>query len=487
MMSAQAVPDWKGSFSPVVLADVLKRVAREGRSGHLQIVSGNWIKTLGIGEGTICSARSNMRNDRLGESMLAQESISKNDFEAASERMMNEGCRFGEALLQIGAVNRDQLHRELAVQAQRIVLSLFRVSDGMYAFDETGSDERSMPYSLSVPALLLRGLQRIEDGRIILDALPHASTRVRLARIPPFPVEDCKLGKTERSVLDRAADGGTLASIVRDPKLPRAAALRSCFALLNLGMLEVVPEPPVSYESEEEVRARVESRHAALVDVSEEELLGVSRSVSEEELKVAYEQLCEDWSAVRDRLEEMEDQGLLEKLGAIEFRFAAAYHQMLVERTRSEEPGSDSAQAEEVEDASRDPRAVQLERDARIHLEVDDYTGALGLLTELVTMEPTLARHQVSLGRAMELHPTLGEHAEERYLRAVELAPEQAFVHAELGGFYERSRRTVAAQESFATALELDPDNEAARAFLSSGPEPTKVTRLFKKLFGADA
>ena len=87
MMSATAAKTgWMGTFSPVTFSHLLKQVADESRSGAFQIVSGNRIKTVHVDKGAISFATSNVRNDRLGESMLAHDSISTTDYKVASQR-----------------------------------------------------------------------------------------------------------------------------------------------------------------------------------------------------------------------------------------------------------------------------------------------------------------------------------------------------------------------------------------------------------------
>ena len=301
--------------------------ADERRSGELQIVSGNWIKTIRVDDGAVRFAKSNMRQDRLGESMLAHEGISKIDYRLASERMTNDGCRFGEALLKMGRLNRKQLHRELGVQVQRIVLSLFRISEGLYSFEEAataGTNDTRLPFSLSVPPLLLKGLRRVDDSRLILSALPPADTVVRMAERPAYNFDLSKLARLERNVLGKAGGGATIGSIVRDGSLERSAALRACYALLTLGLLEIAD---------------------AGEDVDQE------RAPEPVEAELVPESLPEE----------------------------------------EEEDAADGV--------ARTNRIEQLERDAKLHLQVKEWDGAISLLHELVALAPANASYQLMLGQ----------------------------------------------------------------------------------------
>ncbi len=484
MMSASTQADWTGAFSPLAFTDVLKRVAKEQSSGELQIVSGNWIKTIVVDKGAVRAASSNMRQDRLGESMLSHDFISSNDFKAASERMANDGCRFGEALVQMGRLNPKQLQRELAVQVQRIVLSLFRVSEGLYRFEASEGTPEKATFSLPVPPLVLKGLRRIDDGRLLLGALPPTDTRVRVSATPAFPVDRTRLASFERALLDKAEDGATVGDLVRNANVPRRTALRSCYGLLTLGILEIETEaapveaPPAT--TKEPARETIESRYEQLDALAEEDLLGVQCDASEQDLKAAYKRLSAEWSGIREQTHETE---LLEKIDAIEFRFAAAYHQLLVERDRTtEELGANPDPT--AADPARDARVEQLVRDAKLHLQVEDCNGALSLLHELVALEPSNPYFQVMLGQAMVLHPTLDKSAEEHFLQAVELSPEDAEVRVTLGRYYQSMKQNARATAEFSRALDIDPEHEEAKRYLDATGKPTGVKGLFSKLFG---
>jgi len=488
-----------GTFSPVALGLVLKRVVDESRSGDLQVVSGNRVKTIRVEKGAIRFAVSNLREDRLGESMLSHDCISSNDYHVASERMTHDGCRFGEALLKMGRLDRKQLHRELGVQVQRIVLSLFRVSDGLYSFEEVTGPSPKLPFSLSVPPLLLKGLRRVTDGRLILEALPAAETLVRIAKHPAYKLDLGKLASVERAVLEKAGTGNSIGSIVRHPSLKRSTALRSCYALMTVGMLEVAPQPVDAVEAEEDrnppedpsVRELIDSQFERLEDVPEEDLLGVRRDASTEELRSAYEGLRSEWTELREQTREA---SLLEKIDAIDFRLASAYHHLVVgsgiESTRrlpeaEPEPQPDTETDPTLADsnAARHNRIEQLERDAKLHLQVKDWNGAISLLHELVSLAPKKASYQLMLGRAMQFQPTLQKDAEAHFLQAIELSPNDAKTHLALGQYYRKTKKHSRAMRAIQRAVELDPTNEEALRLLRGNRQPTKMKRLLNKIF----
>ena len=400
MMQVGARTDWVGSFSPVVFTEFLKKVSQESGSGALQVASGPSVKTVHINKGSVRFARSNVRQDRLCESMLAHKFISADEYELAR----TEGCRFGEALLSMGRLTEKELNRELAIQVQRIVLSLFRLEAGTYCFDEADTGSGYLPFRLSVAPLLLKGLRSVTDGKMILSALPAADTRVRAADVVPYKFDPKKLAPTERAVLERAGVGTPIGDIIRDCEVGRSAAFRSCFALLSVGLLEPVPDDvgPGALE-EESHEDLIRSQFERLEFVSDEDLLGIRKGTDERELKQSYEGLRSEWSEVRTQTA---DPSLRRKIDAITFRLAAAYSQLLAERRRIVvEPDPSAPEPATIPvDLDRNNRVEQLDRDARLHVQVRDWSGAVSLLHELVALKPESAEYQAMLARSSTTH-----------------------------------------------------------------------------------
>jgi hypothetical protein len=483
--------DRVGAFSPVVLTRILKRTADEGRSGALQVASGPSLKTVHFDHGSVRFAASNIRNDRLGESMLAHEFISREDYERAVAKMTNDRCRFGEALVSLGRLTEEQVHRELAIQVQRIVLSLFRTPAGMYSYDDaTGAIPCALPFGLPVPPLMLKGLRAIDDGKLILSVLPPATIRVRVAPNPPRGVPIKKLSDAERSVLEIAGEGTEIGEIVRRSELGRSAAFRSCFILLSLGLLEPIPDdvsntvaatPPDPEPSEPAVEVEpcadlIVAQFDKLSMVGERDLLGIGSSASREQAAEAYETLKEEWSEVRSQTR---DPDLVDKVDAIQLQLATAYARV---RLEFDNPPQVKPAPEPMEFGRRE-RIEQLARDARLHVQVKDWSHAVPLLHELVALEPRRAEFQALLGKSMQHVPSMRKNAEQHMLEAVMLAPNDVSVRLELARFYLTGSNRSRARGEIQTVLSMDPGNEEAHRLTASLKEPTPMQKLFSKVF----
>src|SRR3972149_5328627 len=141
------------SLSGVPLAPGPPPSSAEEPSGDLQVHLGSAIKSVYFDHGFVVFAASNLTRDRLGESMIDAGRISRHQFALASMIMKGSKRKFGEALVQAGGLSAGELGREVAMQVNRIVLSLFKSKDGIYSFDERGTN---IPVDLMVRLSIYR-------------------------------------------------------------------------------------------------------------------------------------------------------------------------------------------------------------------------------------------------------------------------------------------------------------------------------------------
>src|SRR5438093_6955693 len=120
------------------IAETLRTLSEDRKSGDLQVRSGKTVKTVFFDHGRIVFAASNLKKDRLGEALVALGRITDEEFTRASALMEEEGRkrRFGDALVQSGVLDKNEVGRSVARQVDRIVLSLFEFTEGVSAFED---------------------------------------------------------------------------------------------------------------------------------------------------------------------------------------------------------------------------------------------------------------------------------------------------------------------------------------------------------------
>lgn len=402
--------DWVGSLNAVPLAEVLRKIATEEKSGDLQINLGTGIKSIYFDNGFIVFAASNLKRDRLGESLIEAGRISRHEFALASMLMKGSKRKFGQALVQAGVMSEEELGKQVAAQVNRIVMSLFKIKEGVYSFDERGNAiPVELMVSLSIYRILLEGIRYMTDGKLILSGLPPLATLVRLSERPPFTVEARKLKPLEQSVLRNAGRGAPLAALIQNTEADRGLALRACYGLLSAGLLEpadngnrkplkVQEETGVFVLSEIQRKfAKIQATNARqeilmefdrLDRASEKELLQLDGPVEESNIEKAFRARQADWTKKKEMVEAQHT--LVAKVEVIQERLSKARERMLEkkERTSSESvPAKVDEEAFEVPtEQTLPPLNEELFEEVGIDISSDD---VLAPSSKLVDTQPT--------------------------------------------------------------------------------------------------
>jgi tetratricopeptide (TPR) repeat protein len=399
---------WFGSLANVPLAEVLRRIAAEELSGDLQVHLGAGIKSVYFDHGFVVFAASNLKRDRLGESMIDAGRISRHEFAVASMIMKGGKRKFGEALVQAGVLSEEDLGREVAMQVNRIVLSLFKSKDGIYSFDERGTNiPVDLMVSLSIYRILLEGVRFMTDGKLILAGLPPLNTSVKVAGRPPFTVEPRKLKAIEQELLKGARTPTPLASLLQDGEIDRGLALRASYGLWAAGLLESAGEttkPPLNVQEETgafvlseiqrkfaKIRA-TNARQEILMEFDkldrtpEPELLAVAGLAREADLDRAFEKRRSEWEQKRTMVEN--ERTLVGKIDVIQERLRQAYDRLRSgpsEEAREELPAGEETPP--VFETPVEQTLPPLNEDLFDEIGMEDMIGSAELVTHVEDVE----------------------------------------------------------------------------------------------------
>ena len=242
-----------------LLSEEILGLRREGWSGVLAVTESGVTKGLYFLEGEIAFAASTLEEDRLGANLVRIGLISRGQFEAAMRAAQEPGRRLGQALIDEGVLNPEQLAAAVTGQVERIVFSVFRWTGGRARRDPL---EQPIPADLALdlntPRLLLQGVRSFPDAERLAAALGAEDRRFRRAARAPFDYDRLSVSAAERAILARCTREASLGDVLRLP-FPRAFLVRGTYALLVGGMLDDVaparasvprpaaaPAPPVA-------------------------------------------------------------------------------------------------------------------------------------------------------------------------------------------------------------------------------------------------
>src|SRR5262245_5832723 len=526
-------------ISKVPIAEVLRRLSVERRSGDLEVRSGKVVKTVYFDHGRIVFAASNMRKDRLGEALLSLGRITDEEFSRASALVASDQKRrFGEALVQAGVMDRKEVGSAVSRQVKQIVVSLFVFGEGAASFAE-----RPCPIpleymvSLSLHRMLYMGIKAMKNDALAVAGLGNLDQWVKLAAVPPFPFGVRKCSTEELDILEQAQRRVTLRRLAWEKGGLSPTRLKAAYGLYASGVLEAADRmaqgetPVVQMETStfllSALRTRPDpsAREALRLEVQEElqrsarldreAWLRVSRTAPREEIVRALEEKMERYHAL---LEAVGDDSTLRT--DIELVLGRASTMLRLART-APAPQAPEAKAEarpepapaaaapppaasppvaqtatESGPAQPDTRPVDsremaarlndiqrylMEGDVR--MAVSDYANAVKVYQSLVDLEPDVPGYRLRLAIAMACWPRTKKDAEREFLEASRLDPDNADLQYQLGLYYKAMKVKSRAISVFQTAVRLNPRHKQAREELESlSPKDSALTGL-RKLF----
>jgi len=311
------------------------------------------------------------------------------------------------------------------MQVNRIVLSVFKSKDGIYSFDERGTNiPVELMVSLSIYRILLEGVRFMTDGKLILAGLPPLNTSVKVAERPPFTVEPRKLKSVEQELLKGARTPTQLASLLQEAQADRGLALRASYGLWAAGLLESAGEttkPPLKVQEETghfvlseiqrkfaKIRA-TNARQEILMEFDkldrtpEPELLAVAGLSREADLDEAFEKRRTEWDEKRAMVEN--ERTLVAKIDVIQERLRQAYDRLRSSSLEEAEAGEEIPAAEEPEmfEAPVEHTLPPLNEDLFDEIGMEDMIAS----PEIVTHEPRIEEttDAVEVAAEMEAEP----------------------------------------------------------------------------------
>jgi hypothetical protein len=197
----------RGTLTRLPLPELLRELQVRGATGILALTSGGARKALYLKAGRVVFASSNLPTDRLGEVLVRDGKITREQNEA-SLRALVQGRRQGRVLLETGALSPQDLWSAVHTQVSEVVFSVFQWDEGQFHFEESVLPEKErITVDLDVTALVLEGLRRADpaaalrgrdlDGYLVLE---RGSTSAD-ALLQPWEAHVLSLVDGEKSVL----------------------------------------------------------------------------------------------------------------------------------------------------------------------------------------------------------------------------------------------------------------------------------------------
>jgi len=460
-----------GSLDHYPLADILLDLQRSEKNGILEIKNGLILKRVYIKNGDLIFATSNLEDDRLGAILLRNGKITQKQYDHSVAVMKETGKRHGTVLVELNFLKANDLIWAVRRQAEEIILSLFQLEHGEFAFLEGPLESYEViTLKLSAANLIYNGIKKIHNLLHINHVMPSQDEILSYSRDPMDLFQDINLSDTDKEIFSLVDGKRMIKEIFSLSPLDYFQTMRTLYALLSIRIIdikekslpgddslrEIIEEPET--DSDPAFIKNVEDTFDRLNRTDFYSMLDITNNATHDEIKKAYYRVAKVFHP--DRHFSLPSETLKNKLNTIFSRITEAYRILSDQKMRSQYEQSLSIKPAGTETSNVEIARVRFAegKEAMSNMAFADAAELFGQATYLDASMPVYYFH---LGRAYEKIKKFRE-AEKALRHALKLDPFNADYLAELGHIYLKLDLLLRAQTAFEKALKFDPYHERA-------------------------
>lgn len=230
----EELKNFRGKIFILSLPDILEFLNSTKKTGLLILKHENERKELFIKEGNVIFAASNLNEDRLGDLMLKEGKITKEDYDKSVELMAGKSKRQGKILIEIGAIEPKDLWSWINKQIKKIVYSVFEWTEGEFYFSEGElPSQENITADVSIPELIIAGIRNIKNYEAIEKILPATDLIfIQTTKIPQIELEP-----HEKHVLSLVDGKKTVEEICNISEIGVKETLKVLYMLLTIDLI----------------------------------------------------------------------------------------------------------------------------------------------------------------------------------------------------------------------------------------------------------
>ena len=227
-----------GDLGTIDLPRLLSAFFTAKVTGVLKVGSGEIVKAIFFEDGKPIFAASKDPRDRLGEIILRNGYLSKDQIENALKNSEGEN-RIGTILIQTGLLTANQLYNLIQLQVREIILSTFSWKEGRYSFNfEDLAGKEMIKLQTPTADLVIEGIRRHYDLNRLIGILVSKDRILKKNENPHFAFQDLHLGTSENRIYNFINGRRTIQKISQDSKLPEENVLQLIYGLLVMKIIE---------------------------------------------------------------------------------------------------------------------------------------------------------------------------------------------------------------------------------------------------------
>jgi len=270
----------EGSLTDVTLADICQLLAMGRKTGCLSVTDRSRFGYIYFEDGRVTYASVLNRSDRLGELLVRNGVISRDDLSGAMEKQAHTpGKRLGQILVDAGTLTEEALRNFITLQIQEAVYHLFAWTQGAFHFDpdQHPDSKENVLVSINPESLLLEGARRVDEWSLIEKKIPSMDLIFALER-DPRGEEGVALTREQEKLVGLLDGHRTVTRLVEDSGLVEFEAAKALYGLIQAGFAQRVgrgdgPErDPAEAHAQQHMTLGTAFYRAGMLEDSEREL-----------------------------------------------------------------------------------------------------------------------------------------------------------------------------------------------------------------------
>ena len=236
----------KGDLETTSVPELLRTFLQAQETGLLVCRNGDTTKIAFLKQGRVIFATSNDPDERLGEDLLVRGRITVRQYVEASKQI-GPGRRLGKILVDMKAIEPDELSTSIEHHVKRILLDLCNWVQGEYElFIKNSVDDDAVVLKISTENLILEGIRRCHSWTRVIAGIGGS------IESSPSPVSNddllykLDLTEEEQEVLSRVNGKSTIDQICQISYLSHFETCRILWALQVVGAIKAGRPPDTS-------------------------------------------------------------------------------------------------------------------------------------------------------------------------------------------------------------------------------------------------
>jgi len=222
------------------LSELLQWLSLGQKTGTLLIEGHGVEKRIYFQEGRINSSSSSDQREYLGHFLVSHGYITEEELKMAMEVQEESNILLGKILVMINAISETDLLRLMRKKAEESIYDVFLWEEGSFEFvDGQLPDLKMVPLSLDVTGIIMEGLRRFDEWRMIRNRVPDDKVIPQIVR----PLELAELSEREKLIVPYIDGSRSIEEIALQTHNAEFSVARMVFEGLRTGSMMLIEAP----------------------------------------------------------------------------------------------------------------------------------------------------------------------------------------------------------------------------------------------------